>query len=341
MCAGSGAALQDVHEGDEASEPLSLAMKAGRRSQSVPADIEEPEPLSMALKPGRSLPPEPAPLEDNEPEPLSMSIKAGQRIAQPPPQDWSDEEPEPLSMAMKAGRPPLQPQEALPVSDDREPLSMAMKAGRPLQPQEAVPASDDREPLSMAMKAGRPLQPQEAVPASDDREPLSMAIRSGRRTSASAAADVRESAATRVASGGHQQQAIQDSAADMHAEESPFSMAAKARGPVSAMEEDSEPQPLVMRAKPGRRLHVMMGADMKATHMAAGGTAPAPEEAADSDAAHNSVECSNSEREVEAGAAQPAATELIAPDTASSTAAPGKVPCIALSLPNECLLHGH
>ncbi len=316
MCAGSGAALQDVHEGDEASEPLSLAMKAGRRSQSVPADIEEPEPLSMALKPGRSLPPEPAPLEDNEPEPLSMSIKAGQRIAQPPPQDWSDEEPEPLSMAMKAGRPPLQPQEALPVSDDREPLSMAMKAGRPLQPQEAVPASDDREPLSMA-------------------------IRSGRRTSASAAADVRESAATRVASGGHQQQAIQDSAADMHAEESPFSMAAKARGPVSAMEEDSEPQPLVMRAKPGRRLHVMMGADMKATHMAAGGTAPAPEEAADSDAAHNSVECSNSEREVEAGAAQPAATELIAPDTASSTAAPGKVPCIALSLPNECLLHGH
>ncbi|CAL8464410.1 g3945 [Coccomyxa elongata] len=260
---GSGAALQDVHEGDEASEPLSMAMKAGRRSQSVTADIEEPEPLSMALKPGRSLPPlEPAPLRDEEPEPLSMSIKAGQRNAQPPPQDWNDEEPEPLSMAMKAGRPPL--------------------------------------------------QPQEAIPASNDREPLSMAIRYGRRTSASAAADAHESSARRVEPGRHQQQAIQDSAADMHAEESPFSTAAKAGGPVSATGEDNEPQPLVMRAKPGRRLHVMMDADMKATHMAAGGTAIAPEEAADSTAADNSVDCSNSEREVlpcamEAGAAQPAA----------------------------------
>ncbi|BDA49710.1 probable mitogen-activated protein kinase kinase kinase 12 at C-terminar half [Coccomyxa sp. Obi] len=324
---GNGAQLEDVHEGDEESEPLSMAMKAGgRRSQSVPADNEEPEPLSMTLKAGRSLPPaEPAAFEDDEPEPLSMAIKVGQKVAQPPAQNWDEHEP--LSRAKKAGT-PLQTQEAILAHDEPEPLSMAIKAGqRAAQP----PAQnwDEHEPLSRAKKAGTPLQTQQAIFASDEEpEPLSMAIKSGGRISASAAADARESSARRLEYGRHQQ-AVQDSASDMHAEESSLSAAAKAVGSLSATEEDNESQPLVPRAKSDRRLHVIMDADVKSAHMAAGGTTIAPEAAAGGNAAENS---SNDEREllsraVKAGAAQPAAVErphvLNTPDTASLPAAPG------------------
>ena len=292
-CVGSGASLQEVHEGDEESEPLSLAMKAGgRRSHSVPTDIEEPEPLSMALKPGRSLPPpEPAPLGDEEPEPLSMAIKAGHMAAQPPSQHWTDEEP---------------------------------------------------EPLSMAMKAGKPLQPQQATDAPDDREPLSMAIRSSRRISPSAAADARESLARRLEDSRHQQ-AVQDSAADMHAEESPLSAAAKAGGLLSAAEEEDS-QRLVLRAKAGRRLHMMLDAEVKAAHMAAGGDNIAQEAAADGDKMEGDVNRSNDMRELLSRAAGIDAAELaaneppqvpMAPDMASSAAAPGEMPCCGFPFPTD------